>query len=284
MSYSINDFNKIRQEKTILPVLEALERGFVKFGIDFYLICSVAREVWMRGVNDITPRRATGDIDFAVLIKNGVQYQTLKDYLIATEGFSAYHGNAFVLMAPDGLEIDLLPFGEIEKEGRVNIKGTGMTSIQVDGMQEVYRAGVPEVTFEEKITFKVCTLPGIVLLKLIAWDDRPEIRRDDLTDIADIIFHFFVMYEERIWTEHSDLFDDDKELIVISARVLGREMGKILRRNEQVKGRILNLLPTNGPAKSSKIAIVIAETLDKTTDEISALLAEIEMGIQESST
>nr|MCU0355111.1 nucleotidyl transferase AbiEii/AbiGii toxin family protein [Cytophagales bacterium] len=237
MSYYITDFNKIRQEKSIIKILESLERGFSRFGIDYYLIGAVAREVWMRGLKDITPRRATSDIDFGVLIKDSDHFDELKTYLVEIEGFTGYRENAFVLIAPGGRQIDILPFGEIEKEGKVTVKGTGMTTLLVDGMKEVYEEGIPEVTFEDKITFKVCTLPGIVLLKLIAWDDRPEMRRNDLTDIADILFHFFSIYDEMIWSEHNDLFGDERELETISARVLGREMGKILRRNENLKQR-----------------------------------------------
>jgi predicted nucleotidyltransferase len=85
MSYLVTDFNKIRQEKSILKILEALERGFVKFGIDYYLVGAVAREVWMRGVKDITPRRATSDIDFGILIKDNAHFAELKDYLISKE-------------------------------------------------------------------------------------------------------------------------------------------------------------------------------------------------------
>ena len=279
MSYLVTDFNKIRQEKSILKILEALERGFVKFGIDYYLVGAVAREVWMRGLNDITPRRATSDIDFGILIKDNAHFAELKDYLISNEGFTGYKENAFVLLAPDNRQIDILPFGEIEKDGKVTVKGTGMTTLYVDGMKEVFEEGVPEVSFEEKITFKVCTLPGIVLLKLIAYDDRPEIRRDDLIDIADILYHFFNIYDELIWSEHNDLFGEDRSLEKISSRVLGREMGKILRRNEKLTERVIGILAANGNAKT--IAQIIAGTLDKTVDEINEWLQEIIAGIHE---
>lgn len=281
MSYYITDFNKIRQEKSILKILEALERGFQKFDIDYYLIGAVAREVWMRGLKDITPRRATSDIDFGVLLKDSDHFDELKNYFIQTEGFSSYRENAFVLIAPGGRQIDILPFGEIEKEGKVTVKGTGMTTLYVDGMKEVYAEGLPEVTFEDKITFKVCTLPGVVLLKFVAWDDRPEIRRDDLTDIADIIFHFFNIYDEMIWAQHNDLFGDEKSLERISTRVLGREMGKILGRNDDLKERILGILSSNGNGKAEQISVIIAGTLGKTADEISLLLNEIVTGIKE---
>lgn len=281
MSYYITDFNKIRQEKSILQILEALERGFQKFGIDYYLIGAVAREVWMRGLNDITPRRATSDIDFGVLLKDSDHFDELKNYLIQTEGFSSSRENAFVLIAPNGRQIDILPFGEIEKEGKVPVKGTGMTSLNFHGMKEIYAEGLPEVTFEDKITFKVCTLPGVVLLKFVAWDDRPEIRREDLTDIADIIYHFFTIYDEMIWSEHSDLFGDDKSLERISARVLGREMGKILRRNNDLIERMLGILTSNGNGKAEQISVIIAGTLGRSTDEITSLLNELVTGINE---
>jgi predicted nucleotidyltransferase len=279
MSYLVTDFNKIRQEKSILEILEALERGFVKFGIDYYVIGAVAREVWMRGLKDITPRRATSDIDFGILIKNSGQFAELKDYLIGKEGFVGYKENAFVLIAPDKRQIDILPFGEIEKEGKVTVQGTGMTTLYVDGMKEVFAEGVPEVSFEEKITFKVCTLPGIVLLKLIAYDDRPEVRRDDLVDIADILLHFFSIYDELIWNEHHDLFGDERALEEISARVLGREMGKILKRNEKLTERVLAILSEHGRAKT--ITETVAATLDKPADEINEWLSEIKIGINE---
>jgi predicted nucleotidyltransferase len=36
-------------------------------------------------------------------------------------------------------------------------------------------------------------LSGIIILKLLAWDDRPEERREDKKDISDILHHFFNM-------------------------------------------------------------------------------------------
>ena len=271
MSYYVTDFNKIRQEKSILKILQALVRGFEKFEIDFYLIGAVAREVWMLGLKDITPRRATSDIDFGADIINMERFNDLKNYLINIEGFTASKSNDYVLFAQDGKQIDILPFGIMEKDGKVT----------VNGMKEVFTEAATDVTFEDKITFKVCTLPGIVLLKLVAWDDRPEIRRDDLTDIADILNHFFKIYEEMIWEHHNDLFGEDKDLESISARVLGREMGKILKKNQDLKERILGILTFDNSGKAEKIAEIFAVTLDKSLEDIHRRLNEIFCGINE---
>jgi predicted nucleotidyltransferase len=48
---------------------------------------------------------------------------------------------------------------------------------KISGLREVYEAAIEEVNFEGSYRFKVATLAGIVILKLISYDDRPEIRR-----------------------------------------------------------------------------------------------------------
>ncbi len=88
--------NKIRQDANYKKLLDAIERGFNRFGIDFYLVGATARDVWMRGVHEVTPKRATSDLDFAVMLKDSKQFVELKQYLIKVEGFLPYKENAFV--------------------------------------------------------------------------------------------------------------------------------------------------------------------------------------------
>jgi predicted nucleotidyltransferase len=51
------------------------------------LVGAVARDVWMSAINNIDPRRTTGDIDFAVMINDKESYGALKQYLIQNEWF-----------------------------------------------------------------------------------------------------------------------------------------------------------------------------------------------------
>jgi hypothetical protein len=46
-------FKKIRNEGQYKEIFQALERGFLKFGIDFYLVGATARDVWMKGVHNL---------------------------------------------------------------------------------------------------------------------------------------------------------------------------------------------------------------------------------------
>lgn len=166
-TYKIS-YEQLRQPE-IAEMLSSLERGFSKFEIDFYLVGAVARDVWMSGINNIKPNRTTGDIDFAILINNKETYDALKDYLINIEEFHPYKGNDFVLIWKNKMQVDLLPFGAIEDlDGDVIANGIGLTSMSLQGFKEIYDEGLPEIEVEEKHLFKFCTLPGIVILKLIA--------------------------------------------------------------------------------------------------------------------
>lgn len=69
MSSYKTSFEKLRLEPELADMLQALERGFKKFNIDYYLVGAVSRNVWMSGINNISPRRTTRDVDFAVFIK-----------------------------------------------------------------------------------------------------------------------------------------------------------------------------------------------------------------------
>lgn len=284
MSYYKISFEQLRLRPELADMLQALERGFIKYEIDFYLVGAVSRNVWMSGINNISPRRATRDIDFAVFINDKGGYKVMKEYFISEEGFEAYKGNAFVLLWKDGTQVDLLPFGNIEDENRrVTVEGTGYTSVNVDGFKEIYDEGLPEIEMRDVSPFKVCTLPGIIVLKLVAWDDRPEMRRDDIKDINDIINHFFSMNDNLIWDEHSDLFDaDDADLQLISARVIGRLIKKIAVRNDKLEKRIHSILDNNSNEPTeSRMATIMVEYFKTSAKECAKLIREMLKGFEE---
>lgn len=88
----------------------------------------------------------------------------------------------------------------------------------LQGFQEVYEEATEKVSFESKYNIRVASLAGIVVLKLIAWDDRPEIRSDDIVDVAIIINHYFELEENLIYDQHVDLFTKDiYDLKILSA-------------------------------------------------------------------
>lgn len=177
--------------------------------------------------------------------------------------------------------MDLLPFGRIEDEQRrVTISGTGFTSVHVDGFREPYQERLPEIELETH-RFKIATLPGIVLLKLIAWQDRPEVRKDNIKDIADILNHFFDMYQKTIWDVHHDLFEDEnRNLLDTAAQVMGQVIKGIANRDGKRMKRISALL-ADSDGHLDKMATIMTEYFGNTVEASLSLLHYPRKGYEE---
>ena len=149
----------------------------------------------------------------------------------------------------------------------------------VNGFEEIFRRATIQVKDEDDdLEFKVATLPAILLLKLLAYDDRPEKRTQDPWDIARIIENYFEIEKEMIWEEHHDLFDEDSGLIEIGARVIGREINQIISDNRTLKERVLSILSLeNQVQKTMAEAMVYGDlTLAKVEGWLTLIRDEIE--------
>lgn len=250
------------QRNELKEVFDAVEDAFSSLGIDYYVIGALARDIWYSKENKLS--RATRDADFAILVGTEAQFEELKEYLKAKKGFQDAKGNMYVLFSPNGYQVDILPFGAIEIDEKVRIAGTGLTSISVNGFSEVYNRGTAEVRLDTGHYFKVASLSSIVLLKLIAYDDRPEQRAKDGRDIGSIIEHYFDLEAEHIYENHSDLFTEtgkDTELQEIAATVIGREIKATTGGNSVLLQRVKTILEREIrlAEKSSFIINMIAE-------------------------
>lgn len=222
-------------------VFSALEEAFNATGIDYYLIGALARDVWYAQQSKIL--RQTNDADFAVLVGSESAYHSVRQYLKKNKSFQDSKENSFVMLAPSGIQVDILPFGAVEIDSGIKLSSQGLVNINANGFMEVYQLGTREVKVATGHSFKVATLPSIVLLKFIAFDDRPEHRTKDAIDVANIISHFFDLQADLIYSEHADLFEnEERTLEEISAIVIGREMKKTCVSNEKLFDRLSQIL------------------------------------------
>ncbi|MCB9298258.1 MAG: hypothetical protein H6559_34875 [Lewinellaceae bacterium] len=111
-SLKIN-FETLRQGP-FKPVFEALEAGFREFGIDYYIIGAFARDLWLEDNKYLPDRRATLDLDLAIYIAEWKQYELLKLFLHEIHGFKP-DKEPYRLFSSEGLILDLIPFGGVEK-------------------------------------------------------------------------------------------------------------------------------------------------------------------------
>jgi predicted nucleotidyltransferase len=260
-------------------VLPALTRGLWHLGLDFFLVGAVARDLWLDTALDAAPRRRTMDVDLAVLVTHEAQYAQLRSWLETHEQFHAPASSAFCLIhEPTGVQVDLMPFGGIaDAEGRVRIAGKGLTSISVVGLAEVLARAEP-VRIADHITWQAVTLPGLVGLKLLAWDDRPEQRGKDGTDLRLILQHYHALITDDIFNRHYELLESlaveagDDIMCLAGIQVLGQELGTLARASAPLHERLRRIL--RGQIQlgtASQLAQAMAQPIspaDRTTPSI----------------
>lgn len=247
-------------------------------GIDFFGVGALARNIWY--VENDMPPRGTKDVDFGVYIPTEDTYLKLKSKLIQDYKYVQSEENAFCLISPDGIPVDFLPFGEIENQNKVLNYGKGLTTIKLDGFEEVYKKGIRAVDLGEGQVINICTVPSIVLLKLIAFDDRPEYRSKDPLDISSIVNDFPHIESDLLWEEYGDLYDKDISHEEIGVIVLGNEVGKLVCGNEDLLNRVLRIVQDGLDLKSRLPEKMIIDSENETISQKQHLLRLFKEGVE----
>jgi predicted nucleotidyltransferase len=227
------------------------------------------------------PSRGTKDIDFAIMVSSLAKYDAIKDDLIA-KGFNKVESEITLYHPEYNTTIDLLPFGEVEEQNTEQF-----TQRKIDLVVLGYRETLEhteKIIIDEHLVVNIPPLPAITMLKLISWNDRPEIRSQDLDDIYLIISKYFDIATDEIYEQHADLLEMEPfNRFLIAARLLGRKISVYLHKSETVKARVLQILRQQ--VKSSddhEIVIQWAQKHDLTVGASRQLLLELQHGIEES--
>lgn len=223
-------------------VFDCIDEVMIKLNVPYYLIgaSAVALNLLRDGIK---PSRGTKDIDFAIMISSIQEFESIVEELVKL-GFNKVQAPWTLYHPKFKTVIDLMPFGEIEQKFTVNFNQRH-TFLHVLGLTEVLQE--PEIIKIEEKSVQIPSLPGMVILKLIAWSDRPEDRGNDLYDILRIIEHYFNLNFDEIVEHHFDTFPEDDKLdqFKIAARVLGRKASKFLSVSKEINDRILKTINDN---------------------------------------
>jgi predicted nucleotidyltransferase len=258
-------------------VFNIIDKTLLKLNIPYYLVgvSAVALELLKEGIK---PSRGTKDIDFAIMIASLDEFEQVVTEL-EVAGFNKVKAPWTLYHPQYNIAIDLLPFGQIEENDTVNFNER-YTDLHVLGFKEVMQHAI-SVAIEEKFA-QIPPLHGMVILKLIAWNDRPEERDNDLKDILLIIKEYFDFNSDEIYEFYFDTFPEEFDKIIVAARVLGRKAGEIIKASEKVKIRVLDVLNNNtANFEKAPIAERWARENDWTIEYAISILKNIKLGITE---
>jgi predicted nucleotidyltransferase len=240
-------------------IIKTIKKSLDELHVPAYLIGAQARDIWFL---PLRLPRITHDIDWVIAQSDDDLFNELKKILVEREGF-IQTPNPLRLLSSNNIEVDLLPFDHPDIPSFL-------------GLHEIFERGTEIVALDDDESYQIATLPAIVLLKFIAWYNRPEKRRKDIEDIAYIF-------------EHLDIYNDDCYILfteldpsLISARAIGRKINYIIGDSIVLKNHIIAIIKTqiDNPETSRFINIMNAIT-EKSEYFILSQLSQLLMGIQE---
>ena len=198
------------------------------------LLGAFARDLLFWHVRGIQCPRLTMDVDVVVQMKSWAAYHEFREALIDA-GFGGeekahpekLHDGA------TGVEVDLLPFGEIAEDGMTVVWPADNSRWSVVGIQDAYEHALEFeiVSAGLRHAIKFISLPALVLLKIVAVYDRPEARfKKDTSDIGFVIRKYLeVGNKERLeHFPHDDIYREvGTDLDRATARLLGAVVGRM---------------------------------------------------------
>lgn len=229
-STSLNIAGKI--DPATVEVLELVEQIARGLSLPYVVIGATARDLILHHHYGAKIQRATQDVDFAIQVADWPAFEALRQALLER----GYRDTKRMhrLISPANGVVDIVPFGEIEEDGsKIAWPPAGEIQMTVLGLAEALETAVRvRLSADTNLTVPVATPVGLIVLKLIAWTERPaELRVKDATDIAYIVESY-----ERLPAVQEECYDDVElmkahgwDIALAAAEMLGRHAGPVLR-------------------------------------------------------
>jgi predicted nucleotidyltransferase len=223
-------------DPALLAVLRAVSEAAGSAGIDYMLVGATARDVMLTHVFDLPSGRATYDIDFAVAVASWAQFERLKEVIASRPGFTSDEAaiqRLYYLDASTGLRypLDLVPFGPIASaQGAIAWPPDMAVVMHVIGYDEV-SAAAEEVTFAPDLLVRVASLPGLAVMKLLAWSDRGAENPKDAQDLLQLMHHYAAAGNTaRLYdVEYALLEATDHDPDLAGACLLGKDVARLVQ-------------------------------------------------------
>jgi predicted nucleotidyltransferase len=217
-------------------VLHLIDGAAAAIGLRYFVAGAAARDLMLVNVFGLPPGRATRDIDFGIAVKNWVEFQKVKDRLVASNEFEVSQGNTHRLLLKAsgvvaGIPIDIIPFGGVESEAQTIAWPPRRDVIMnVAGFEEALESSV-RITVEGDLAVSVASIPGLAVLKMIAWQDRRHANNKDATDLRSLLAAYADAGNlDRIYDEELNLLEDaGYDVEVTGSQLLGRDAARICR-------------------------------------------------------
>ena len=230
-------------------------------GIDFYIIGATARDIILSNIHDLVPDRKTVDLDIAVAISDWNQFGIIEEKLPETNGFKKGQNQKQRFIYKDIYNVDIVPFGGVARDdGNIYWPPDETMAMSVWGFSEMTDNAIV-VEIDHEFFVKIASLPGLFLLKLIAWNDRHLSGSKDAYDLAILLTNYLDINTERAVEEHYDLYEEDEfDRIIAGARLIARDIKLLTQGNERTLKYLIEIVDKE--IQLAKASILINQLVD----------------------
>ncbi len=145
-------------------------------GVEIMLVGATARDIALAAEGHEAPLRATNDVDIAVVVADAAAFEHLVADLAPVPSGGAHK---FLV---DAIEVDIVPFGGIEREDRTIVWPDGST-MNTLGFAEAIQSAL-ELLLPGGRMMRVASIPAQAVFKVFAWADRGPSTDRDAVDLG----------------------------------------------------------------------------------------------------
>jgi predicted nucleotidyltransferase len=229
----------------ILEAVRKIDEVARKHETNYFLAGATAREVILRHVFGRPAGRRTLDIDFGIAVRDWEHFQTLKSALVEA-GFAVRAGAHQRLIYPTtpAVIVDLIPFGGVEREDRTIAWPPEEDFVmRVAGFSDAMESSV-QVRLADDLVVRVVSIPALLVLKLFAWLDRKQQKRD-APDIYTLLKDYGdAGNEDRLFGQSLNILESEGyDVEIAGARLLGEDAAAVI--SADTRGRVRDILESD---------------------------------------
>jgi predicted nucleotidyltransferase len=224
---------QLRADRPLDPeryaTLAALDGVLKGLQCPYMLVGATARDILLYNVFGQRVFRATQDVDIAISIDSWERFNTVKSEILRTPDFLPSTAQPYRVLhmthaAAYPTPIDILPFGEIANETEA-VRWPPPDNdlvMNVAAFSDAYASSLT-VTVGSGLDLRMASIPGLVLLKLLAWVDKSESKQaQDVLRLIDT--YGDVGNEDRLYGDNIDLLESEGfDFSLAGARLLAHD-------------------------------------------------------------
>ncbi|MBU2320692.1 MAG: nucleotidyl transferase AbiEii/AbiGii toxin family protein [Gammaproteobacteria bacterium] len=230
------------------PVLNIIIDVTTQLDIPYFIAGATARDLLLFHVFGRDPGRKTHDIDTAILVSGWDSFASVKSALLDS-GLSETKLPHRLMHESSGLPIDIIPFGAIaDKIGEIQWPPEHAVTMSVTGFQEALDHAVL-VDIGQGVSVRVASLAGLVLLKLMAWQERRLETNKDVTDFLTILTEYPNVEFDRLYDDFIPAEKLNYDIERQGAFLLGYDLNMLLSHpntNSKTLSQLVELQTSQG--------------------------------------